>query len=75
MNSIFTAETLRSLESRFMPEIGVRVAYSESLVEQHRKPKSKKARIQKKWRRNPDNWRPIRNAFKVGNMLRGSPGL
>ncbi len=44
---------------------------------QYRFPRSKKARIRKKWARRPQNWKSIARdqVFKVGNKLVCSPSI
>ena len=51
--------------------------YCEAEEIQYRFPRSKKARIRKKWARRPQNWKSIAHSqiFKVGNKLVCSPSI
>lgn len=45
------------------------------MVEQFRFPKSKKRRIRNKWAKRPENWRPMRRAMIMGDMVLMHPSL
>ena len=48
---------------------GLDIHVSDTMIEQHRKPRSKKRRIRAKWAKRPGNWRPMRGALKSGNAV------
>ncbi len=48
---------------------GLQIIESSNLVIQFRKPISKKRRIRKKWAKRKENWRPDRNAYRMGNSI------
>jgi hypothetical protein len=45
------------------------------LEEQYRFPRSKKKRIQKKWKRDKRNWGPMRGVIVQGDNFYGHPSL
>lgn len=54
---------------------GLRLVTSDLMVEQFRFPKTKKRRIRNKWAKRPENWRPMRRAMIMGDMVLVHPSL
>ena len=48
---------------------GTQLMVSELITEQFRFPHSRKKRIRNKWTKRPQNWRPSRQAYQIGDTL------
>lgn len=54
---------------------GLQLVESPNLIVQHRKPRSKKRRIRRKWAKRTENWRPDRHAYQMGRQILVHPTM